>query len=41
VDVLLAEIVKNSEMTTSKMPKVTVTILRFWPQFRFLALFTD
>ena len=33
--------VKNPEITTSKMPKVTVTVLRFWPQFRFLALFTD
>ena len=23
------------------MPKVTVSVLRFWPQFRFFALFTD
>ena len=31
----------NSQKTASKMPNDTVTVLRFWPEFWFLALFTD
>ena len=41
VDVLLAEMFSTSQKTASKMPNDTVTVLRFWAEFWFLALFTD
>ena len=39
--VLLAEIFSNSQKTASRMQRVMKTVLRFWAEFWFLALFTD